>query len=75
MLAILKRMYVWPDMSLQTERSWYSPVNVQMDPPQIATEGFSSDLLSEKSPEQHIKNVEKSRRANIIFFGIIQNGR
>ncbi len=51
------------------------PVNIQMDPPQIATEGFSSDLLSEKSPEQHIKNVEKSRRANIIFFGIIQNGR
>ena len=51
-----------------------SPVNIQMDPPQIATEGFSSDLLSEKSPEQHIKNVEKSRRANIIFFGIIQKG-
>ena len=52
----------------------YSPVNIQMDPPQIATEGFSSDSLSESSPEQHINNVEKSRRANIIFFGIIQNG-
>ena len=51
-----------------------SPVNIQMDPPQIATEGFSSDSLSERSPEQHIKNVEKSRRANIIFFGIFQNG-
>ena len=44
-----------------------SPVNIQMDPPQIATEGFSSDSLSERSPEQHTKNVEKSRRANIIF--------
>ena len=57
------------------ETTWTnSPVNIQMDPPQIATEGFSSDSLSERSPEQHIKNVEKSRRANIIFFGIIQNG-
>ena len=45
----------------------FSPVNIQMDPPQIATEGFSSDSLSERSPEQHTKNVEKSRRANIIF--------
>ena len=43
--------------------------------PQIATEGFSSDTLSERSPEQHIKNREKSRRANIILFGKIQNGR
>ena len=33
-----------------------SPVNIQMDPPQIATEGFSSDSLSEMSPEQHTKN-------------------
>ena len=38
-----------------------SAVNIRMDPPQIATEGFSSDSLSERSPEQHIKNVEKSR--------------
>ena len=52
----------------------YSPVNVQMDPPQIATEGFSSDSLSERYPEQHTKNVDKSRRANIFFFGKIQNG-
>ena len=52
----------------------YSPVNIQMDPPQIATEGFSSDSLSERSPEQHTKNRGKSRRANIIFFGKIQNG-
>ena len=44
------------------------------NPPQIATEAFSSDLLPERSPEKHIKNVEKSRRANIIFFGKIQNG-
>ena len=54
--------------------SLFSPVNIQMDPPQIATEGFSSDSLSERYPEQHTKNVEKSRRANIIFFGKIQNG-
>ena len=52
----------------------YSPVNIQMDPPQIATEGFSSDSLSERSPEQHTKNRGKSRHANIIFFGKIQNG-
>ena len=52
----------------------YSPVNIQMDPPQIATEGFSSDALSERSPEQHTKNRGKSRRANIIFFAKIQNG-
>ena len=45
-----------------------------LNPPQIATEAFSSDLLPERSPENHIKNVEKSRRANIIFFGKIQNG-
>ena len=51
-----------------------SPVNIQMDPPQIATEGFSSDSLSERSPEQHTKNRGKSRRANIIFLGKIQNG-
>ena len=51
-----------------------SPVNIQMDPPQIATEGFSSDSSSEMSPEQHTKNRRKSRRANIIFFGKIQNG-
>ena len=51
-----------------------SPVNIQMDPPQIATDGFSSDSLSERSPEQHTKNRGKSRRANIIFFGKIQNG-
>ena len=51
-----------------------SPVNIQMDPPQIATEVFSSDTLSERSPEQHTKNRGKSRRANIIFFGKIQNG-
>ena len=51
-----------------------SPVNIQMYPPQIATEGFSSDSLSERSPEQHTKNRGKSRRANIIFFGKIQNG-
>ena len=38
-----------------------------LNPPQIATEAFSSDLLPEMSPEKHIKNVEKSRRANIIF--------
>ena len=36
-----------------------SPVNIQMDPPQIATEVFSSDSLSERSPEQHTKNLEK----------------
>ncbi len=45
-----------------------SPVNIEMDPPQIATEGFSSDSLSERYPEQYTKNVEKSRRANIVFF-------
>ena len=44
-----------------------------LNPPQIATEAFSSDLLPERSPEKHIKNVEKCRRANIIFFGKIQN--
>ena len=49
------------------------PVNIQKDPPQIAIEGFSSDSLPERSPEQHTKNVEKSRRANIIFFGKTQN--
>ena len=53
---------------------FYSPVNIQMDPPQIATEGFSSDSLSEMLPEQHTKNRGKSRRANIVFFGKIQNG-
>ena len=47
----------------------YSLVNMQMDPPQIATEVFSSGSLSEWYPEQYTKNVEKSRRANIIFFG------
>ena len=51
-----------------------SPVNTQMDPPQIATEGFSSDSLSERSPEHHIENLGKSRLANIIVSGIIQNG-
>ena len=45
----------------------YSPVNIQMDPPQIATQAFSSDSLSERSAEQHTKNRGKSRRANIIF--------
>ena len=38
-----------------------------LNPPQIATEAFSSDLLPERPPEKHIKNVEKSRRANIFF--------
>ncbi len=47
---------------------------IWLNPPQIATEAFSSDLLPERSPEKHIKNVEKSRRANIIFFGKIQKG-
>ena len=56
------------------QASNFSPVNIQMDPPQIATEGFSSDSLSERSLEQHTKNRGKSRRANIIFFGKIQNG-
>ena len=53
-----------------------SPANIQLDPPHIATEGFSSDSLSERSPEQHTctKNRGKSRRANIIFFGKMQNG-
>ena len=45
-----------------------------LNPPQIATEAFSSDVLPERSPEQHIKNLEKSRQANIIFFGKIQSG-
>ena len=31
----------------------YSAVNIRMDPPQIATEGFSSDSLPERYPEQH----------------------
>ena len=39
----------------------------------IATECFSSDSL-QHTPEQHTKNDEKSIRANIIFFGKIQNG-
>ena len=34
----------------------------------LATEGSSSDSLSEMSPEQHTKDLEKYRRANIIFF-------
>ena len=55
-------------------RRAFSPVNIQMDPPQIATEGFASDSLSERSPNQHTKNRGKSRRANIIFLGKIQNG-
>ena len=38
-----------------------------LNPPQMATEAFSSDLLPERSPEKHIKNVETSRRANIFF--------
>ena len=38
-----------------------------MDPPQIATEGFSSDSLSESSPEQHTKNRGKSRRGTSFF--------
>ena len=46
-----------------------------LNPPQIATEAFSSDLLPDRCPEQHTKNRGKSRRANIIFFGKIQNGR
>ena len=62
---------LWPCQLLML---LYSPVNIQMDPPQIATEGFSSDSSSEMSPEQHTKNRRKSRRANIIFFGKIQNG-
>ena len=52
----------------------YGPVDIQMDPPQIATEGFSSDSLSKRSPEQHTKNVKKSIRTNIIFSGKIKNG-
>ena len=45
-----------------------------LNPPQIATEAFSSDVLPDRGPEQHTKNRGKSRRANIIFFGKIQNG-
>ena len=45
-----------------------------MDPPQIATEGFSSDSLSERSPEQHIKNLKKSRRANKFFLVTSEEG-
>ena len=45
-----------------------------LNTPQIATEAFSSNLLPQRSPEKHIKNVEKSRRANIIFSGKIPNG-
>ena len=64
-----------PNKTPALAQEWaVSPVNIQMDPPQMATEGFSSDSLSERSPEQHTKNVEKSRRANVIFFGKIQNG-
>ena len=52
----------------KTFTSKYSPVNIQMDPPQIATEGFSSDSSSERSPEQHTKNRGKSSRAKHHFF-------
>ena len=38
----------------------FSPVSIQMGPLQIATEGFSSDSLSERSPEQHTKNGRTS---------------
>ena len=51
---------------IQSNALLYSPVNIQMVPPQIATEGFSSDSLSKRSPEQH--RIEKNLDGRTSFF-------
>ena len=44
----------------------YSPVILQMDPQQIATEGLLAVLVSVICPLQHIKSLEKSNLWKLV---------